>query len=123
VPPSPCACLPLAQGARRPSELSRRPAVIYALLILFAILNIGDGLSTLKFLSEGHREGNALARRLFDKIGVVPTIILLKTLTVVVVAGCALLALHIAPEADVWIALFLAALCGVLAYTIIGNLD
>jgi hypothetical protein len=123
VPPSPCARLSLAQGARRPSKLSRWPAVIYALLILFAILNVGDGLSTLKFLSEGHREGNALARRLFDKIGVVPTIILLKTLTVAVVTGCALLALHIAPEASVWIALFLAGLCGVLAYTIIGNLD
>lgn len=96
---------------------------IYILLALFAALNIGDGLSTLKFLSEGRQEGNAAARYWFDKIGVVPTIVMFKGITVGVVTACAFLALHVSPGAIVPVGLFLAVACVVMAYTILDNLN
>lgn len=62
--------------------------MIYA-LALYAILNILDGWSTRRFLAEGRREGNPIARWMMERIGTVPAIVLFKLASVAIVAGLA----------------------------------
>lgn len=50
------------------------------LLILLAVLQIGDVLTTLRFLKAGIPEANPVARWLFEAVGVVPAILVLKIL-------------------------------------------
>jgi hypothetical protein len=100
---------------------------IYALLALFAILNIGDGLSTYRFIkSDGiEREGNVRMRELMRKHGVVPVIIYAKVATVATFAGITWLAMSIDDgyqARTIW-ALLLGMACLWMAYTVADNLD
>lgn len=102
---------------------------IYALLALFAVLNIGDGLSTWRFIKRDgiEREGNRRMRELMRKHGVVPVIIFAKAMTVGFFVGATALAsymgwLDAANERTLW-ALLLGAACLWMAYTVADNLD
>lgn len=102
---------------------------IYALLVLFAVLNIGDGLSTYRFIkADGiQREGNDRMRALMYKHGVVPVIIFAKVMTVAAFVGLTWLAWHMgwldpANARTLW-ALLLGAACLWMAYTVADNLD
>lgn len=102
---------------------------IYGLLILLAILNIGDGLSTYRFVKlDGiEAEGNDMARRWMRKIGVVPTIILFKGITQAVWIALTAVAFYTGmldhpTEKTIW-AFVIGAGCVWLAWTIVGNMD
>lgn len=49
------------------------------LLVAFIILQLADGVTTYRILSDGGRELSKMYRFLFDKIGMVPALILVKT--------------------------------------------
>lgn len=100
---------------------------IYALLTLFAVLNIGDGLSTYRFIkADGvEREGNRRMRELMEKHGVVPVIIFAKSVTIGVMVAATALAMHTDDgyqARTIW-ALLLGFACLWMAWTVLDNLD
>ena len=48
------------------------------LLVLLAALQVADVLTTVRFLKAGVPEANPIARKLFEVMGVIPAMVLLK---------------------------------------------
>ena len=61
--------------------------MILALLILFGFLQVADGYTTYKLLSNGGRELNPVMRWVMDKLGMVQGLVLMKLLTIGLVAA------------------------------------
>lgn len=51
------------------------------LLTLATLLQIGDGLTTFWAINKGNVEANKILKTLFDKIGLIPGLILIKGIT------------------------------------------
>ena len=66
--------------------------LLFALLLLLAILNILDAISTWKVVKLGNNnnERNPLARFLFKKLGLIPAMIILKGISIIIVGYVAL---------------------------------
>ena len=60
--------------------------MIVALLFIFILLQIADCLTTIYILKNGGREANPLLAWLFDKVGMIPSLIAMKLITIGVVA-------------------------------------
>ena len=84
------------------------------MLILFALLQIGDGVLTYIGLKRGLGEMNPIAREVIAQLGIVPAIALLKVLGVVVVWGLSLAA----GDASAWV---LIPACIIALYPIYHN--
>lgn len=64
----------------------------YILLAIFTVLQIADIVTTIKVLKRPDRkEGNKIMAWLMDKIGIVPTLIIPKTLAVLILGYAAYL--------------------------------
>lgn len=84
-----------------------------AAFALMCLLQVGDVISTIRFLRAGKREANPLIRWLMDKIGVWPTMILKLAATF----AAAWVLCFAVPE-YLWL---MAPLCAVYAYTVWRN--
>ena len=60
--------------------------MIVALLFLFILLQIADCLTTVHILKQGGREANPLLAWLFDKVGMIPSLVVMKLLAIGAVA-------------------------------------
>lgn len=60
-------------------------AVTDILLVFFVLLQFGDIYTTYRILKSGGRELNPVMARLFDSIGLVPALIIVKTAAIVAV--------------------------------------
>ena len=60
--------------------------MIVALLFIFILLQIADSLTTVHILKNDGREANPLLAWLFDKVGMISSLIAMKLITIGVVA-------------------------------------
>ena len=60
--------------------------MIVALLFIFILLQIADCLTTIYILKNGGREANPVLAWLFNKVGMIPSLIAMKLITIGVVA-------------------------------------
>ncbi len=56
---------------------------------LFILLNVADALLTMIGMSQGKKEMNPVANLLMEQIGVLPTVVLVKTASVAIVLAVA----------------------------------
>ena len=56
--------------------------MIVALLFLFILLQIADCLTTVHILKQGGREANPVLAWLFDKVGMIPSLVVMKLLAI-----------------------------------------
>ena len=56
--------------------------MIVALLFLFILLQIADSLTTVHILKQGGREANPVLAWLFDKVGMIPSLVVMKLLAI-----------------------------------------
>lgn len=59
--------------------------MIYILLTLFILLQIADSLTTVHILKNGGREANPVMNWLFQKIGMIPSLVIMKVLLIGIV--------------------------------------
>ena len=60
--------------------------MIVALLFLFILLQIADCLTTVHILKQGGREANPVLAWLFNKVGMIPSLVVMKLITIGLVA-------------------------------------
>ena len=56
--------------------------MIVALLFIFILLQIADSLTTVHILKNGGREANPLLAWLFNKVGMIPSLVVMKLLAI-----------------------------------------
>ena len=56
--------------------------MIVALLFIFILLQIADSLTTVHILKNGGREANPFMNWLFDKVGMIPSLVVMKLLAI-----------------------------------------
>jgi len=56
--------------------------MIVALLFIFILLQIADSLTTVHILKQGGREANPALAWLFDKVGMIPSLVVMKLLAI-----------------------------------------
>ena len=83
-----------------------------AILIAFAILQVGDAFSTLRFLKHGIKEANPVMVWLFDALDPLPALVITKVLIIV--------AAHGSMGAPYWTEAMLA-LCAFYAFIVVRN--
>lgn len=87
-----------------------------ALLILLALLQVGDAWTTVRNISRGAHELNPVSRWLFGKLGLIPGVAAQKLVFVAVMIGAAM-----ALPAPVAVGVLIVA-CGFFAWIVARNL-
>ena len=84
------------------------------LLLILAALQFADGWTTYRILNRGGHERNPIMLALFDRYGVIPTLVIVK----LIVMAAAIAALLLAPVAAQWA---IAGICLYYCWLVWGN--